>query len=287
MKDRSEDFFTVNLHTHTFRCKHASGTVADYCQNAIRNGIKILGFSDHCPFPDGEYKSSRMDFSELTGYIREIDQARADFPDLTILSGLEIDYLDKYGSSYYRDEFLEKAGLDYLIGGVHFICDSLTGERIWKPTLPFREETIILYLIQATSLMETGVIEYFAHPDLLTELAPDWTPNLESMYRDIIQTASDLCLPLEVNANGIRKGLLDTDQGPRWKYPNPNFWDLVVKYAPEIKIVVGSDAHHPGDIVDSCSDCLDFIASIGLKACNREIAENIIRRKKIKKDSSV
>ena len=45
----------VNLHTHTYRCKHASGTVDDYCREAVKAGISILGFAEHTPFPDGEY----------------------------------------------------------------------------------------------------------------------------------------------------------------------------------------------------------------------------------------
>ena len=70
----------VNLHTHTRRCKHAAGTVADYCAEAEKAGIEILGFSDHSPFPDGEYAASRMDFSELPDYRREIEEARRNFP---------------------------------------------------------------------------------------------------------------------------------------------------------------------------------------------------------------
>ena len=34
-----------NLHTHTFRCRHASGTEREYIENAIRSGMDLLGFS--------------------------------------------------------------------------------------------------------------------------------------------------------------------------------------------------------------------------------------------------
>ena len=46
---------SVNLHTHCCRCRHASGTVAEYAESAHQAGIKILGFSDHMPFPDFEH----------------------------------------------------------------------------------------------------------------------------------------------------------------------------------------------------------------------------------------
>lgn len=45
----------ANYHTHTWRCRHADGTEREYVERAIEGGLKILGFSDHSPypFPDG------------------------------------------------------------------------------------------------------------------------------------------------------------------------------------------------------------------------------------------
>ncbi len=40
-----------NLHTHTWRCHHATGTERAYVEAAIQGDIKILGFSDHTPMP--------------------------------------------------------------------------------------------------------------------------------------------------------------------------------------------------------------------------------------------
>ena len=51
-----------NLHAHTFRCNHASGTEREYIENAIAAGMKIYGFADHAPypFPEGYYSGFRM-----------------------------------------------------------------------------------------------------------------------------------------------------------------------------------------------------------------------------------
>jgi histidinol-phosphatase (PHP family) len=58
---------TVNYHTHTVRCRHASGTEREYIETAISRGITTLGFSDHSPYIfDGVYYSSfRMRPEEL------------------------------------------------------------------------------------------------------------------------------------------------------------------------------------------------------------------------------
>ena len=40
----------ANYHTHTVRCQHASGDDRAYVETAIKNGMRVLGFSDHCPW---------------------------------------------------------------------------------------------------------------------------------------------------------------------------------------------------------------------------------------------
>ena len=52
--------WTANWHTHTARCKHASGTVGEYCAAAAAYGLADLGISDHVPFADGRWHSVRL-----------------------------------------------------------------------------------------------------------------------------------------------------------------------------------------------------------------------------------
>ena len=58
----------ANYHTHTWRCRHADGTEREYVERAIEGGLKILGFSDHSPypFPDG-YDSRHADAARSGG----------------------------------------------------------------------------------------------------------------------------------------------------------------------------------------------------------------------------
>ena len=57
----------ANYHTHTIRCNHAKGTEREYIEQAIKEGFKILGFSDHVPqpYPEDFYSWLRMRMSEL------------------------------------------------------------------------------------------------------------------------------------------------------------------------------------------------------------------------------
>ena len=62
----------ANYHTHTWRCRHADGTEREYVERAIEGGLKILGFSDHSPypFPDGYDSGMRMRLDQVEGYAR-------------------------------------------------------------------------------------------------------------------------------------------------------------------------------------------------------------------------
>ena len=73
----SERITTVNLHTHTCRCKHARGIPADYAKAAEEKGIRVLGMTDHTPFPDDRVIMIRMGIAELDDYIREVREAQA------------------------------------------------------------------------------------------------------------------------------------------------------------------------------------------------------------------
>jgi histidinol-phosphatase (PHP family) len=39
----------IDLHNHTVRCNHATGTVDEYIERAIELGIGVYGFSEHAP----------------------------------------------------------------------------------------------------------------------------------------------------------------------------------------------------------------------------------------------
>ena len=40
-----------NYHTHNYLCGHAAGTVCDYVREAVKNGMKSIGISDHFAHP--------------------------------------------------------------------------------------------------------------------------------------------------------------------------------------------------------------------------------------------
>lgn len=37
----------VNLHCHTVLCKHATGTIDEYCKKALEEGLQVRGFTEY------------------------------------------------------------------------------------------------------------------------------------------------------------------------------------------------------------------------------------------------
>ncbi len=261
----------INLHTHTRRCKHASGEIEEYCREAQKQGIAILGFSDHSPFPDGRYPLSRMNFSELPEYLADVERMRGEFPSLTILTGSEVDYMPSIGKAFYEDTFSAENGFDYRIVGVHFTEPPLEGnsELSVEQGKKYAEATIYA--------MESGLFSYVAHPDMFTSRCPHWSPEWKAVAADLAAASKSFDIPFEINAYGLRKPWIETRDGFRPQYPLLPFWEVMAEHG--VRAVVGADAHLPEDVWGNTGEAIAFGEKLGLKIENQAVAEEIIRRK--------
>ena len=109
----------VNYHNHTKLCKHASGEINEYIENAISQGTVEFGFSDHAPIPLKIREDLSMDEADVEIYIESVLNAKEIYSDkIDIRLGFEVDFplFDSFNKKYFSD-----TRIDYLIGSVHFI----------------------------------------------------------------------------------------------------------------------------------------------------------------------
>jgi len=251
----------ANYHTHTFRCKHASGDVDDYCQAAVDCGLTTLGFSDHAPLPNGRWPTVRMEMNELRGYTDAIDSARVRFPQLTLLKGLEAEYVPEL-TSFYQDVFLGEYDMEYLVGGAHWYPHNgawLSPYGI-KPMDAAMVRSYSNYLVDG---MQSGLFAFIAHPDLFAHAYHVWDDTARSCSRDMLQAAADLKLPLEINGYGLRKPMIDTPTGRRPSYPWLPFWELAAECG--TRVIINSDAHVPADVNSMMAEALEIARRFGLQ----------------------
>ena len=243
----------ANYHTHTWRCRHAEGLERDYVEKAIEGGMKVLGFSDHTPypFPKGYKSGFRMDVSQLEEYVATIESIRDEYKnDIDIKIGLEVEYYPAYFGKL--TELTDQYPIDYFILGQHYvgneIGDSYSGMP--SPSVP----RLHRYVMQVREAMETGRFVYLAHPDLIYFLGSDEDYDREMRY--LCRWAKKLDIPLEINFLGLYEGR---------RYPRQKFWEIAGEVGN--KVIFGCDAHKPDMVVNpfAMQEALKMVENYGLE----------------------
>ncbi len=249
-----------NYHTHTFRCKHAEGDVIDYARKAVEEKISVLGISDHTALPDDRWVGMRMAYAELADYIEAIEFARSEYPELTILKGMECEWTPQY-HAFFRDELLGEYDFDYLILGCHYF--SYNGAFVSSHSGIHSPRRLKAYAEFLISSMQSGLFDFVAHPDLFGLTYLSWDENATAASRDILSAAEQLNLPLEINGYGLCEKIISTPNGPRPAYPWLPFWRLAREY--DVTVVVNSDAHHPEHVNNCLAEGRRLVENLGLK----------------------
>lgn len=242
-----------NLHTHTLRCGHATGTDEEYVLAAIDSGLKTLGFSEHSPhaYPGGYISRSHMPIDLLPDYVRRIRDLADRYADkINILLGSEIEYYPALFSDSVKR--LQDAGVDYLILGQHWVDNEVGHTYLGRP---FDDPEILKkYFRQAVLGMDSGLMTYFCHPDV-----PNFTGSrqlYDETMRQLCKEANGHGLPVEYNLWGIHK---------KGNYPCDRFWRIAAEE--NCKAVLGVDAHDPSVFTDAelIAKGEQFIKSLGME----------------------
>ncbi|MFC1462545.1 histidinol-phosphatase HisJ family protein [Verrucomicrobiota bacterium] len=224
----------ADYHVHTFLCKHAEGTPADYVAAAKARGIPEICFADHVPAPDGYDPGTRMDIGRFPEYVEMVSALRAG-TDPEVLFGIEADYYE--GCRTFLESWLPEQDFDLVLGSVHFIAewgfDHPDNIAVWE-TVDVAE-TWRKYFELVGALADTGLFDILGHTDIPKKfghrLDEKTLAELAEPALDRVATAG---MAVELNTGGLR-------------YPAgeiyPSRFLLELCRARDIPIVFGSDAH--------------------------------------------
>ena len=218
-----------NLHAHTFRCNHASGTEREYLDNAIAGGIGIFGFADHAPypFPDGHRSGFRMRVDQTEDYVTTLLALREEYRGcIDVKIGYEAEYYPRCFRDFLRN--ITSYPVDYVILGQHFLENEMEGKYSGRTTES--EADLVQYVDQVIEGLDTGVFTCVAHPDLMNYVGD--AAVFEKHYGRLIEHAKKLDVPLEINLLGIRD---------HRAYPHDRFFALCGEIG--APVCVGCDAH--------------------------------------------
>ncbi len=98
-----------DVHTHSISSGHATtSTISDMVHTAADRGLKLIGITDHGP---------ATSFAGTPSYFRSVTSAPKRRFGIDVLYGIELNILDKSGSTDLEDEILNR--LDYAIASMH------------------------------------------------------------------------------------------------------------------------------------------------------------------------
>lgn len=242
----------TNFHTHTRRCGHACGEDRQYVEEAIRAGLKVLGFSDHTPyfFSGGYYSGFRMKREDLEGYVDSVLSLKKEYQkDIEIRLGFETEYYPKYFDRLRK--LYDQYPVDYLIMGQHCLLNEEEG--IYSGTPCYEDDGFMRYADQVIEGLETGCFTYLAHPDLFHFLGK--RACFEAAARKLCSYAAKHQIPLEINLLGIRE---------KRSYPRYDFFEIAAEY--HCDVILGCDAHSPDVVCDRASEqtAMEWVRKLGL-----------------------
>lgn len=219
-----------NYHTHTFRCRHASGTEKNYIEAALAAGITKIGFSEHVPlrFPDGHESTYRLPLAEAAEYMTVLQTLREEYKGKAdILIGFEMEYYPLY----FKDtvQYARDLGAQYLILGQHYLYNESRNDTTTY-ALTDNVADFCEYVNCIIEGMKTGVFTYVAHPDIFSFTGD--AALYEREMRRLCEVAKELRVPLEINFLGFREGR---------RYPADRFWKIAGKVG--APVTFGLDAH--------------------------------------------
>ena len=245
----------ANYHSHTSRCGHAEGTEREYVEDALKAGLKILGFSDHTPYDffdsTPRNRPMRMMPEELPDYADTVRALAETYRGrIKIKLGVEAEYYPRYFSRLL--ELLRANGVQYMILGQHFLGNEIDDAYSGRPT--FDRKLLERYVAQTAEALDTGLFTYFAHPDLIRYVGSGKIYDRE--MRRLCRKAKETGTPLEVNLLGVRENR---------HYPNEHFWRIAAEE--ENDVILGCDAHRPADLADQKSEAWAraFAERLGLR----------------------
>ncbi|WPP50145.1 histidinol-phosphatase [Catalinimonas niigatensis] len=264
----------TNFHGHTHYCD-GKGTAAEYADAAIAQGMPVYGFSTHAPLPYEVLWTMKEEEAEK--YVAEVAQAKEKYKDLIqIYTGLEVDYIPETAGPGH--ECIQKLGLDYTIGSVHFV-DFFPNGHPWEID---GQHTLFLEGLQQIFKgdIQQAIKRYYALiRKMVQEDPPDIVGHLDKIkiqsedgnlfseeadwYRDAVEETLQAIqargLIVEVNTRGMyKKKTIDP-------YPGP--WVLERMRTLDIPIMLNSDAHHPREIIACFEETAKLLLDIGYNHC--------------------
>jgi histidinol-phosphatase (PHP family) len=234
----------TDYHTHTWRCGHATGSMSEYVEAAMKRGITEIGLTDHLWLywlpPDQRPREWAIIESDYDAHYSEMLETRERYRGrINVRVAVEADFVD--GHQEQLREILSRYKFDFVLGAVHY----MDGWLIDAPENEFRyreqrvAEIYRRYFLNLQKAMRLGLFDVIAHFDLPKKFGFLPEEDLSALADETLDVAAETAVVIEVSTAGLRKPVREI-------YPAPRL--IAELRRRDIPIVLSSDAHAPEEI---------------------------------------
>jgi histidinol-phosphatase (PHP family) len=247
----------IDLHMHTSRCGHASGSVTEYVEAGRAAGLEVMCFTDHLPMPAGYPQHYTMRPDEVGAYIEDVAAAAAlsrETAGPEVLCGVEADWLPDDVEAVRAS--LAALELDVVLGSVHFLGDWAFDD----PDLIARYDSADIdalwdrYFSLVFDAARSDLIDVLAHPDLIKKFGFRPAVDPATWYEETALALLEGGCAVEVNSAGLRKPVGEI-------YPALGLLQACRRRG--VPATFGSDAHSPGEVGQGMSQGRDLLHAAG------------------------
>jgi histidinol-phosphatase (PHP family) len=267
----------IDLHVHTWRCRHAEGTAEDYVRAAAATGVTTLAFTDHMPLAPSLAERApgargyAMPLDEFDAYVAEVESATEVGREVgvEVLLGVEVDAVP--ASFEHTRELLGSGCFDVVLGSVHFIDEWAFDDPDLRETYA-RWRTIDLwerYFADLEIAARSGLADVVAHADLVKKFCGRPEEAVGHLYCHAAEVLSEVGVAVEVNTAGLRKPCHEI-------YPALGFLTELRKAG--VRVTIGSDAHRPDEVGRDFPEAVALLRAAGYKAATvfrRRVPEEV------------
>jgi histidinol-phosphatase (PHP family) len=249
-----------DYHVHT-RFSDGEGEPAQCVARALALGLPEIGISDHLApsvlAADGDWSIRRERLDEYVGAVRD---AAADYPEITVLLGVEADFVP--GAEDELAQMLAAYPCDYVIGAVHYV-DGFAfddppnrDDRRWADGAALYER----YYEVLGRAASTGLFDVLAHVDYIGLWGHVVRADVPAAEDEALRAIAAAGAAIEVNTTG-------TLDPAGQMYPAPGLLERAQRLG--IPLVFGSDAHAIDQVGWSFAEGVALAKGAGYTSCLR------------------
>lgn len=234
-------------HLHTEFSWDSALKAVPLIEKAISLGYTGITITEHLDLLPQEF--CEYGVFALQRYREHIAKLRAEYPQISIQTGLEIG--DYHSVRDFAKSLLDYAPVDFVIGSVHFLSD---GTNVAIPlSAPLSPEQQRDYYRQNLALVTQCDIDVLGHLGVFKRYyrqTPDES-NCRDLIAEIFAVMISRGIALEINYSAFRKDY-------RQLMPEPEYLDLYRGMGGKL-FSVGSDSHHLDHFHDHYRHLPDFL----------------------------